>query len=262
MSNKLYHKNIESFKDVNDASINIFGDFESDFYHYMILRGNLAPKTSKDYISRLRFLSQYYPLDEHISKEYIDYIIETENVKRLNRHIYTSIKAMSDFRSGLNKFLGFIQSNYYKELNELELNEMRKVESNEKLTTTERISIIQSRLGQGTFRSSLIRYWQGCSISNCALAPILIASHIKPWCASDNQQRLDVYNGLLLLPNYDKLFDKGYISFDAKGNLITSHLLSKETKVLLGLDEGLSLRKLETKHIEYLKYHNENCFMR
>ena len=40
---------------------------------------------------------------------------------------------------------------------------------------------------------------------------ILIASHIKPWRVSNNNERLDVYNGLLLLPNLDKLFDKGYI---------------------------------------------------
>ena len=30
-------------------------------------------------------------------------------------------------------------------------------------------------------------------------------SHIKPWRDADNQERLDAYNGLLLLPNYDKL---------------------------------------------------------
>ena len=38
-------------------NMNLFRDYEADFYHYMVLYGNLAPKTSKDYISRLRFLS-------------------------------------------------------------------------------------------------------------------------------------------------------------------------------------------------------------
>lgn len=262
MIDKFHEKSIEALGDVINANVNVFGDYESDFYHYMIMWGNLAPKTSKDYITRLRFLSQHYLLDEGISKEYIDYIIETENNKRLNRQKYASSKAMSDFRSGLNKFLDFIKSAYYKELNELELNEIQKVENNKKLTTTERVSIIQSRVGQGSFRSSLIRYWRGCSISNCTMTPVLIASHIKPWCESDNEQRLDVYNGLLLLPNYDRLFDKGYISFDTKGNLICSRLLEKETKELLGITDGLSLRKLDDKHLEYLKYHNDNCFMR
>lgn len=243
-------------------SANVFGDYESEFYRYMVTQGNLAPKTSRDYISRLRFLSQNYFLDENISEEYIDYIIETEKKNKLNRQKYTTSKAMTDFRSGLRKFLGFIKSSYYKELSDLELNEIHKVENNVELTSTERSSIIQSRIGQGSFRSSLIRYWQGCSISNCVMTPVLIASHIKPWRDSDNHQRLDVYNGLLLLPNYDKLFDKGYISFDSKGRLVSSHLLGKETKEILGIIDGLSLRKLDDKHIGYLKYHNENCFMR
>lgn len=43
----------------------------------------------------------------------------------------------------------------------------------------------------------------------------LIDSHIKPWSQSNNQEWLDVNNGLLLCPNHDALFDKGiiYISF-------------------------------------------------
>ena len=241
---------------------NVFGDYEADFYRYMVSQGNLAPKTSKDYISRLRFLSQNYLLDENISEEYIDYIIETENKNKLSRQKYATSKAMTDFRSGLRKFLDFIKSSYFKDLSDLELNEIHKLENNVELTSTERTSIIQSRIGQGSFRSSLIRYWQGCSISNCAMTPVLIASHIKPWRESDNHQRLDVYNGLLLLPNYDKLFDKGYISFDPKGKLVSSHLLGKDTKEILGITDGLSLRKLDDKHVEYLKYHNDNCFMR
>ena len=85
--------------------------------------------------------------------------------------------------------------------------------------------------------------------------------HIKPWCDCNNEQRLDLYNGLLLLPNYDKLFDKGYISFDSKGHLISSRLLDKEVKGILGIKDGLSLRKLDDKHVEYLRYHNDYRFM-
>lgn len=239
----------------------LFRDYEADFYRYMVLYGNLAPKTSKDYISRLRFLSKNYPINETISEEFIDHIIETEKMIMSNRQNYTSAKAMSDFRSGLNKFLAFIKSDYYKNLSETLKDEIRKVKENKELTATERTSIIQSRIGQGSFRSSLFHYWQGCSISNCTMSSILIASHIKPWRDCNNVQRLDLYNGLLLLPNYDKLFDKGYISFDMNGKLLSSHLLDKDVKEILGITNGLSLRKLDDKHKKYLKYHNEHCFM-
>lgn len=263
MSKKTNDNNIiyNTYADVLCENMNLFRDFEADFYHYMISDGHLAPKTSKDYISRLRFLSQSYSLDENISEEYIDHIMETENRIKSNRQRYATSKAMSDFRSGLNKFLAFVKSAYYKDLSERVADEIRKIEENEELTTTERTSVIQSRVGQGTFRSSLIRYWQGCSISNCTMTPVLIASHIKPWCDCNNVQRLDLYNGLLLLPNYDKLFDKGYISFDSKGKLICSRLLDKDVKEVLGITDGLSLRKLDDKHKDYLKYHNEYCFM-
>lgn len=260
--NDNYNLAYNTYTDQSVGNVRVFADYESDFYHYMILYGNLTSKTSRDYISRLRFLSQSYLLDENISEEYIDYIIEMERLIIPNRKRYATSKAMSDFRSGLNKFLAFFKSAYYQDSAKRIENEVHKVEVDEALTTTERTSIIQSRVGQGAFRSSLIRYWQGCSISSCSLSPVLIASHIKPWCDCNNTERLDLYNGLLLLPNYDKLFDKGYISFDHKGKLICSRLLEKDVKEILGITDGLSLRKLDDKHKEYLRYHNECCFIR
>jgi 5-methylcytosine-specific restriction protein A len=54
---------------------------------------------------------------------------------------------------------------------------------------------------------------------------LLKASHIKPWRDSDNAERLDIYNGLLLIPNLDSAFDKGYISFDDGGKIIISDMI-------------------------------------
>ena len=69
------------------------------------------------------------------------------------------------------------------------------------------------------------------------------------------------YNGLLLLPNYDKLFDLGYISFNPKGEIMYSHLLDKFDREAIGLTSDLHLVKFEDQHLKYLKYHNENCFL-
>lgn len=242
-------------------NVQIFRDYEADFYHYMVSYGKIASKTSRDYISRLRFLSQYYTIDNQITKEYIDQIIESENSRKNSRQKYSNAKAMSDFRSGLNKFHSFITSAYDKNLSDAINAEIERIDKNTSLTMTERSSIIQSRIGQGSFRSSLIRYWNGCSITNCSMMQILVASHIKPWCDCNNTQRLDMYNGLLLLPNFDKLFDKGYITFNLKGKLVCSNLLDREVRELLGITQNLQLRKLEERHIEYLRYHNEYRFM-
>jgi predicted restriction endonuclease len=42
---------------------------------------------------------------------------------------------------------------------------------------------------------------------------LLIASHIKPWAKCDGNEKVDVYNGFLLSPNFDRLFDQGFITF-------------------------------------------------
>ena len=118
-----------------------------------------------------------------------------------------------------------------------------------------------ARVGQGKFRKELIEYWNGCSITTFKRFDILVASHIKPWKDSNNFERIDVYNGLLLLPNYDKLFDRGYINFDKKGKILFSKLISDNDKQLLGLKNNIKLINVDDKHLKYLDYHRENCFM-
>jgi hypothetical protein len=49
----------------------------------------------------------------------------------------------------------------------------------------------------------------------CVLACVSneVASHIVPWSEPTEEERLDVNNGILLLPLYDALYDKHLISF-------------------------------------------------
>lgn len=132
--------------------------------------------------------------------------------------------------------------------------------SYETLQETTRESVIQSRIGQGQFRTSLIGYWQGCSVSGCPQFEILKASHIKPWRFSTNEERLDVFNGLLLLPNLDTCFDSGLISFEDEGKIIISSKLSEATLLQLGINSDLKLLRVEQKHKDYLRFHRENIF--
>ena len=88
-----------------------------------------------------------------------------------------------------------------------------------------------------------------------------MASHIKPWNVSDNEQRLDPFNGLLLQPNLDKLFDRGYVTFDLHGNIQCSRLLEICDRKTLGIDKHMHLQKLDDNHKKYLVYHQDNCFI-
>lgn len=243
------------------SNLEKYTDLQADFYHYMVKFGGITKKTSGDYVTRMKFLAHDDSLDETLTKEKIDEILRQEDFKRQERSVYTSKKSLSDFRAGLNKFLAFINSDYHKRIADSIITEIKAVENDNTIKMTEKDSIVKSRIGQGIFRKGLIEYWHGCAISQCPLTWMLIASHIKPWRDADNQERLDPFNGLLLLPNYDKLFDLGYISFNSKGKIMYSRLLDKFNRETIGLTNNLHLVKLEEQHLKYLKYHNDNCFL-
>lgn len=133
-------------------------------------------------------------------------------------------------------------------------------ETYETLEITSRAAIIQSRIGQGQFRAKLIDYWGGCAISGCKQLELLKASHIKPWRVSNNMERLDVYNGFLLLPNLDTCFDLGLISFTDGGKILISRKLDTLTMLQLGIAAEMKLLCMEEQHTEYLRFHREHIF--
>lgn len=139
-----------------------------------------------------------------------------------------------------------------------EIQEYQSTPQYQNLSETERESIIQSRIGQGRFRTELIRYWKGCAVTNCQVIKILRASHIKPWRESSNAERLDVYNGLLLIPNLDAAFDNGLISFTNDGKIIISDSLTKDERLKLSIYPEMRIKKIDKRHLRYLKYHREN----
>lgn len=128
------------------------------------------------------------------------------------------------------------------------------------LPETERQTVIQSRIGQGQFRSELIQYWGKCAVTGCQKIKVLRASHIKPWRVSSNQERLDVHNGLLLVPNLDAAFDAGLVSFDDDGKIMISPLLSEDDRDKLEIHPLLRISGLTEHHIKYLQYHRKHIF--
>src|SRR6266498_2835676 len=82
-----------------------------------------------------------------------------------------------------------------------ELIELDKEVGAKSRTPTEKLALVKARRGQGRFRDGLIELWGFCAVSDCRDLNLLRASHIVPWKASNDRQRLDRYNGLLLSPN-------------------------------------------------------------
>ena len=121
-------------------------------------------------------------------------------------------------------------------------------------------TITVARLGQQHFKKRLLLYWKTCAVTGCALVSLLRASHIKPWSASDSDERLDPFNGLLLVPNLDALFDTGLLTFDDEGKGVISSSVIESDYLALGLLTPLRLRKLNTAHVGYLEFHRTNIF--
>lgn len=127
------------------------------------------------------------------------------------------------------------------------------------VSETERELIMKSRIGHGKFKNSLLKVSEKCKLCDLNDRRFLIASHIKPWNASTNKERLDVNNGLLLCPNHDWVFDKGYISFDSSGLILVSDTLSDLLLEGLGIDRNLSMNLNETQK-KYMHWHREKVF--
>lgn len=128
---------------------------------------------------------------------------------------------------------------------------------------TEVERLVRQRIGQDTFRAALMDYWSGtCAVTGVDVPEVLRASHAKPWsdCESD-AERLDVFNGFLLVANLDALFDRGLISFDDAGDLLVSPRVAQNSLVSLGLGEGAKLRWLAPEHMPYLAWHRRAIFL-
>ena len=136
--------------------------------------------------------------------------------------------------------------------------------NNTAIDETERKAVVSSRRGQGRFRQNLASIEKGCRVTGVTDPRLLRASHIKPWrsCA-DNHERLDGYNGFLLAPHIDLLFDRGYISFSDNGDLMISPRIKSEQLSLLNISSNptLNVGVFSDKQKEYLKFHRAEVFL-
>jgi putative restriction endonuclease len=133
--------------------------------------------------------------------------------------------------------------------------EDREILSEPLVAETEKQALVQARRGQGLFRSRVRAFEPRCRVTSVSSDKLLIASHIKPWKASTNQERLDGNNGLFLSPHIDKLFDGGFISFSAKGTMRVSPLLDREVMPKWHIDSTATVGAFSKDQAYFLEYH-------
>ncbi|MBO7597671.1 MAG: HNH endonuclease [Bacteroidales bacterium] len=123
----------------------------------------------------------------------------------------------------------------------------------------EKEAIVKVRINQDRFRDGLIKKYGNCCLCGVKNENLLIASHLKPWSVSNNQEKVDLNNGLLLCPNHDKLVDSGLISFSETGKVIISKCLSKRDRDLLNISRDMKIEVTDD-NAPYVSYHRENIF--
>ena len=129
------------------------------------------------------------------------------------------------------------------------------------LTATERMTVIQARVGQGELRDDVLERWsRGCAVTGVSVCAALVASHIKPWRDSTNEEQIDPCNGLPLIGTLHRLFDAGLITFFDDGLMVVSSFLPDAQLQALGVSHGMRLREARAEHAPFLAYHRAKRF--
>ena len=230
-----------------------------NFKDWLIQVGKSAGTADK-YSRAVAGVISRWAMDANLSSKYIDQVHSITELMKIydgleNVDIYIERNKHNKniYSCALKAFIDYRRRESSEEL-EHDINDILKDRS---IKAADRTSYISARVGQGKYRSKLITYWGKCALTGYSDVRLLVASHIKPWRDSNNTERLDPYNGLLLLPNFDKAFDLGYITFTDKGVLKASEFI--EMPRILGINKKMKIQ-LASEHQDYLAYHRENVF--
>lgn len=130
------------------------------------------------------------------------------------------------------------------------------------LDATTKLQLVKARRGQGLFKSNVRLNETRCRVTGISDIAHLRASHIKPWRVSNDQEKLDGCNGLLLAPHVDHLFDRGLISFTSDGGLLVSQKLDPTILTSWGIPVRLNVGRFKPEQAQYLEFHQQQILVR
>lgn len=129
---------------------------------------------------------------------------------------------------------------------------------NPDVPATSKLEQLQVRIGQQRFRREVLEFFDyKCAITGSGL--LIRASHIKPWRAATNEERLNPANGLALSPVYDAAFDLGLITFRPDGQILLSAKLASDGPAL-GISGEERITSLTAEHQMFLDWHRKYIY--
>ena len=193
--------------------------------------------------------SVYYNFMRDVALPNISYL-SILKIKDNSSNIFYYFRIFIDYRTDIIGYKTLEEERQEEEINDREI------------TTKEKEKLIKARVGQGIYREKLLEECPFCPFTLVNDERLLIASHIKPWAKSDDKEKIDPKNGFMFTPTYDKLFDRGFITFADDKSLIVSPWMSPMNQKRLAIYTGKVIDKLnlDEKRKEYLIYHREIIF--
>jgi len=244
---------------IRDALLKNLEDLSEQFYRWLITIGK-SEKTAKSYVGAIKGTISNWANEGNIASQNLISIQSfskihgiAEQLAKYEAFQSQNTKGKGMYNAALNAYLEFLADANQAYVTE----DIEEIIQDQTIDSTQKSTLVNTRVGQGKFRDQLIEYWKGCAVTKYPAVQFLVASHIKPWRASTDNERLDKFNGILLLPNLDKAFDLGYISFSDHGHIKTSDFI--EQPEVLGIRENMRIN-LSRHHKEYLEYHREHVF--
>jgi hypothetical protein len=138
--------------------------------------------------------------------------------------------------------------------------EVQRVQRRTDIGAATKEALVLARRGHGLYRENVEINEIACRVTGVLDRRHLRASHIKPWYCCDDSEKLDGYNGLLLAPHIDHLFDRGHISFADSGELLVSPHLNPAVLGAWGLKAGRKVGAFKPEQRMYLAYHRQHVF--
>ncbi|MBU1309252.1 MAG: HNH endonuclease [Gammaproteobacteria bacterium] len=228
-----------------------------ELYVRWVLGLGKSDRTAKSYLGAVQGVLSDLAKREQITDSDLTQIGSFHEYKRVTTPLYELNEFREKDTRGKRMYSSALKSygEFLAELGQVDVTtDVDDILQSDDLTTTEKSMLVSARVGQGQFRQRLFEQWDGCAVTGYMMPAMLVASHIKPWRSSSNSERLDPNNGLLLLANLDKAFDRGFISFEDNGQIIISTQL--ERPQVLGISQQMRLAVREP-NIKYLQYHRK-----
>jgi putative restriction endonuclease len=137
------------------------------------------------------------------------------------------------------------------------LEDLQHIDKAHDLPSTQRVQLAKARIGQGLFRNLVLLDGPRCRVTGVDDTRLLIASHIKPWRESSNQERISRHNGIMLSPHIDALFDKHLLTFEDDGRVRIHASIPEQVLDRWSIRPDSRTGRFRSEQVAFLTHHRQ-----